>query len=166
MTWRETQTTIRHWVKGDHTWSFSGPYFPAFGLNTETSGDLEMQMWKNANLKNSKYGHFSCSEIQVSGSVKSAAILGQRQVPYFDFNNNRPRLKVYEVCYTLPLTNTMMQKLNTNAKLTLPLRWKSEFRKRLRTKDEMDTRKWERQQKESSSKRSTWFLTHISFKRI
>ena len=37
--------------------SFSGPYFPAFGLNTERYG-----MRENTDQKNSDYGHFSRSD--------------------------------------------------------------------------------------------------------
>ena len=36
-----------HCVKSFHIWSYSGPYFPVFGLNTDQI--------------NSKYGHFLCS---------------------------------------------------------------------------------------------------------
>ena len=41
--------TKKHCVKGVRIRSFCSPYFPAFGLNTDQ--------------KNSKYGHFSRSEI-------------------------------------------------------------------------------------------------------
>ena len=37
-------------------WGFSGPYFPAFGLNMERY--LIFRMWENADQKNSEYGHF------------------------------------------------------------------------------------------------------------
>ena len=40
-----------HCVKSVHIGSFSGPYFPAFELNTDQ--------------KNSEYGHFSCSVNQL-----------------------------------------------------------------------------------------------------
>ena len=37
--------------------SFSGPYFPAFGMNTDA-----IRIWENADQKNSKYGHFLRSD--------------------------------------------------------------------------------------------------------
>ena len=43
------------------TWSFSGPYFPAFGSNTERHG-VSLHFSPNAgktDQKNSEYGHFS-----------------------------------------------------------------------------------------------------------
>ena len=42
---------IRHCVKSVHVWSYSGPYFPAFGLNIEV-------MRENTDQNNSEYGHF------------------------------------------------------------------------------------------------------------
>ena len=42
-------------------WNFSGPYFPAFGLNTEIYG-VNVGMWENTDQKNSKYGHFLRSD--------------------------------------------------------------------------------------------------------
>ena len=48
--------------------SFSGPYFPSFGLNTERySVSLRIslvQMLENTDQKNSEYGHFSRSVIK------------------------------------------------------------------------------------------------------
>ena len=68
----------KHCVKSVHIWSFSGPYFHAFGLNVaryyvstliqfncgkklriET---YSVHMWENTDQKNSVYGHFSRSE--------------------------------------------------------------------------------------------------------
>ena len=42
-----------HCVKSVPIRSYSGPYFPAFGLNT-----YSVQMRENADQNNSKYGHF------------------------------------------------------------------------------------------------------------
>ena len=39
---------------------FSGPYFPAFGLNTERYL-YSVRIRENADQKNSEYGHFSIS---------------------------------------------------------------------------------------------------------
>ena len=47
--------------------SFSRPYFPAFGQNTERYGEIS----ENADQKNSEYGHFSQSEHQtLSGKLE------------------------------------------------------------------------------------------------
>ena len=40
---------------------FSGPYIPAFGLNTEYVYSVRMR--ENTDLKNSEYGHFSRSDV-------------------------------------------------------------------------------------------------------
>ena len=43
---------------------FSGPYFPAFGLNTEKCGvslQIQFEYGKIRNRKNSVFGHFSQS---------------------------------------------------------------------------------------------------------
>ena len=48
----------KHCVKSVRSRSFSGPYFPAFGLNTGKS----IRMWENTDEKKSEYGHFSRSE--------------------------------------------------------------------------------------------------------
>ena len=45
--------------------SFSGPYFPAFGLNTERyyiSLGIQFEFWENNDQKNSAYGHFSLND--------------------------------------------------------------------------------------------------------
>ena len=47
------QTPHQHCVKSVRIRCYSGPYFPAFGLNTERYG-----MWENADQNNFKYGHF------------------------------------------------------------------------------------------------------------
>ena len=53
-------------VKNVHIRSFSGPYFPAFGLNKERYRVLRIfpysvQIRENKGQKNSEYGHFSRS---------------------------------------------------------------------------------------------------------
>ena len=51
-------------LRGKCPYSYSGPYFPAFGLNTERYGEISpylVQMRENADQKdqnNSKYWHF------------------------------------------------------------------------------------------------------------
>ena len=60
--WRFLQ--FSHCVKGVRIRSFSGPHFPAFGLNTNEILSLipySVRMRENTDLKNSRYGHFSCS---------------------------------------------------------------------------------------------------------
>ena len=49
---------IIHCVKSVRIRSFSGPHFPAFGLNTER---YSVHMRENTYQKNSEYGHFSRS---------------------------------------------------------------------------------------------------------
>ena len=54
------------YVKSVRIQSFSGPYFSAFGLNTERYGvrsifPHSVKMRENTDQKNSEYGHFSCS---------------------------------------------------------------------------------------------------------
>ena len=41
--------------------AFSGPFFPAFGLNTERYGMRRVQMRENTDQKNSEYGQFAHS---------------------------------------------------------------------------------------------------------
>ena len=48
-------TTLRESVR---IWSFSGSYFPAFGLNTEKYG---VSLREDTDQKNSECGHFSRS---------------------------------------------------------------------------------------------------------
>ena len=48
---------IIHCVKSVRIRSYSGPHFPAFGLNAP------VRMRENANQNNSKYGHFLRSDI-------------------------------------------------------------------------------------------------------
>ena len=43
-------------------WSYCGPHFPAFRLNTSRYGDISLysvQMRENADQNNLQYGHFS-----------------------------------------------------------------------------------------------------------
>ena len=52
----------KHLVKIFHIRSFSGPYFPAFRLNTKRyEGSLQMR--ESTDQKNSEHGHFSRSEM-------------------------------------------------------------------------------------------------------
>ena len=46
-------------VKSVHIRSFSGPQFPAFGLNTERHSPYSVQMRKNMDQNNSEKGQFS-----------------------------------------------------------------------------------------------------------
>ena len=47
--------SLLHSVKSFRIRSYSGPYFPAFGLNTERYAALR----ENTDQKNSEYGHFT-----------------------------------------------------------------------------------------------------------
>ena len=49
-----------HCVKNVHIRSYSGPYFPAFGLNTERS-PYSVQVREKTDQTNSEYRHFSRS---------------------------------------------------------------------------------------------------------
>ena len=52
-----------HCVKSVRIWSYSGPYFPAFGQNTERYGGISpysVQIRENTD-QNFEYGHFSRS---------------------------------------------------------------------------------------------------------
>ena len=52
-----------HCVKNVRIRSFSGPYFPAFGLNTARyTSPYAIQMRENTDQKNSEYRHFSRSD--------------------------------------------------------------------------------------------------------
>ena len=52
-----------HYVESVRICSFSGPYFPAFGLHTEirSISRYSVRMWENTDQKNSDNGHFSGS---------------------------------------------------------------------------------------------------------
>ena len=56
----------KHYVKSIQIRSFSGPYFPAFGLNIEIYGvnlRIQSEYRKIRTRKNSVFGHFSRSGI-------------------------------------------------------------------------------------------------------
>ena len=57
-----TFLNIKHCVKRGRIRSYSGPYFPTFGLNAERY-EVSVQMRENAEQNNFKYGHFSRSKI-------------------------------------------------------------------------------------------------------
>ena len=54
----------KHCVKSIRIRSYSGPYFPEFGLNTERYSISPYSVWMRENeyQNNSEYGHFSRSE--------------------------------------------------------------------------------------------------------
>ena len=52
------QNTTSHCVKNVHIRSYSGPYFPAFGLSISP---YSIRMRENTDQHDSKYGHFSRS---------------------------------------------------------------------------------------------------------
>ena len=66
-----------HCVKSIRIWSYSGPYHPAFGLNTERYVSLLIR--ENTDQNNSKYRHFSRSGLlpvllRATRSTKQALI--------------------------------------------------------------------------------------------
>ena len=55
----------KHCVKSVQIWSFTCPYFPVLGLNTEIYGinlRIQLRYWKIRTRKNSVFGHFARSE--------------------------------------------------------------------------------------------------------
>ena len=50
-----------HCAKGVCIQSFSGPHFPAIGLNTGSKSPYSVRMQENPDKKNSEYSHFSRS---------------------------------------------------------------------------------------------------------
>ena len=67
-----TSNVIRHCVKGVHFRSYSGPYFPAFGLSTERYG-VSVRIESKCGKMRSRiiYGHFSRSENFIGGNKQS-----------------------------------------------------------------------------------------------
>ena len=61
-------------VKNVRIRSYSGPYFPAFGLNTERYGDISpysVQMWGNTDQNNPEYRYTSRSDVFSETCLKS-----------------------------------------------------------------------------------------------
>ena len=50
-------------MKSFRIWSFSGPYYPVFGVNTERYSPCSVRRQENTDKKNSEYGHLPRSEI-------------------------------------------------------------------------------------------------------
>ena len=56
-----------HCLKSVRIRSYSGPHFPAFGLNTERYGvslRIQSECWKIADQNNFEYGHFLRSDCE------------------------------------------------------------------------------------------------------
>ena len=63
-------TSKQHCIKSVRIRSYSGPHFPAFGLNTEFCiSPYSVQMRENADQNNSEYGHFFCA-VQYSSHIQ------------------------------------------------------------------------------------------------
>ena len=56
---------LSYCVKSVRIWSYSGPYFPAFGLNTERGAECGVRMRENTDQNNSEYGHSLRSELDL-----------------------------------------------------------------------------------------------------
>ena len=54
-----------HCVKSLQIWSFSGPYFPVFVLNTEVYGRIQYEYRKIRTRKNPVFGNFSRSDLLI-----------------------------------------------------------------------------------------------------
>ena len=57
--------SIIHCVISARIQSYSGPHFPAFGLNTVSPYSVRMR--ENADQNYSEYGHFLCSDNCLAG---------------------------------------------------------------------------------------------------
>ena len=91
-------------MKSVHIRSFSGPYFPVFGLNTERYR-ISDQMRENTDQKYSEYGPFSRSATSWNFV---AFILGMMNIwpPWklSSFQNASPHLSIYVKNSSTPLT--------------------------------------------------------------
>ena len=74
-----------HCVKSVRIWSYSGLYFPAFGLNTVVRiSPYSVQMRENTDQNNSEYGHFLRSEYKsCSLCTKILSHSDQKSLIYF-----------------------------------------------------------------------------------
>ena len=67
-------------MKSARIWSFSGLYFPVFGLNTERPAAflrIQSEYGKSTDQKDSEYGHFSRS------AINAVWKLFEKSQPYF-----------------------------------------------------------------------------------
>ena len=65
-------------VKNVRTRSYSGPYFPPFGLNTEKYGlslRIQSECPENTDQINSEYGHFLRSASFTSGIKRNSCVI-------------------------------------------------------------------------------------------
>ena len=69
-------------VESVRIWNFSGPHFPAFGLN------------------NSEYGHFSCSD-KLLKSLHKAAISRTEKGTLVNFFGDTPNKLIYHQLYKI-----------------------------------------------------------------
>ena len=69
---------VIHCIKSVRIRSYSGPYFPAFGLNSDirSISPYSGRMWENTDQNNSEYGHFSRSNsfIDITKSLNSFSL--------------------------------------------------------------------------------------------
>ena len=89
-----SDTSSSHCVKGVQIRSFSSPYFPAFGLNTERYGislRIQSKCGKKGTRKNSVFGHFSRSV------NKSFAMFNLQTIRYNDWSCTTYWYKIH--CY-------------------------------------------------------------------
>ena len=78
-----------HYVKSVRIRSYSGPYFPAFGLITER---YSVRMWENVEQNNSEYGHFtqgmSLNEMRFTSKSWRKVLMGVCNVSLIISNKN------------------------------------------------------------------------------
>ena len=77
-------------VKGVRIRSFSGPYFPAFGLNISP---YLFRMWGNMDQKNPKYGPFSRSD----GSYEANPTKEEKVSLSVQYNRDKQSLKMLKI---------------------------------------------------------------------
>ena len=59
----QLKDVLMYCMRGVRIWNFPGPYFPEFGLNTESYGVYPFSMRENMDQKNSGKGQFSRSAV-------------------------------------------------------------------------------------------------------
>ena len=67
---------VHHCVKTVRIWSYSGPHFPAFGLDTERFVSVFSPNAEKEDQNNPEYGHFSGSNIYNQRCIRDSHMSG------------------------------------------------------------------------------------------
>ena len=108
---------IWHWMKIVHIWSFSGPYFSAFRLNTERKISLQRHI----------LGFYSCPYFPAFGLNKEQKNCEYRHVlrsffgPYFPVFGLNTERKNSEYGHTV--RSVINYKFNYNSRINLLIQW-------------------------------------------